>query len=328
MWQAGIIADCASPWLVRTVIQRNKIHHPRYGSTSWSDGHPSGSNAITYGECGGNHVFRYNEIYSEWGRYFMDAIGGGENFSDVGMPNTDSDIYGNRISHVWDDAIEAEGSNRNVRIWGNYFDQTFVGVGTTVTHVGPVYIFRNVMNRSRFYSRVAPDQDVATTFGKSGNNGTWGHGRRYVFHNTLLQAAPPPGSTYTLGAGNGVTGGVPGPMTSTVSRNNVWHIKKTWWSAIDDAGGWGNDFDYDLVNGNILSQGAGTNRIVGTPIYAGGHGWSNESGGNYQLAPTSPGYDAGVRLPNFNDDFTGAAPDMGAAEAGKPAMRFGVNAGQ
>jgi hypothetical protein len=30
-----------------------------------------------------------------------------------------------------------------------------------------------------------------------------------------------------------------------------------------------------------------------------------------------------VRLPNFNDDFTGAAPDMGAHETGKPAMKFG-----
>jgi hypothetical protein len=45
----------------------------------------------------------------------------------------------------------------------------------------------------------------------------------------------------------------------------------------------------------------------------------------YQLSPTSPGYDAGVRLPNFNDDFQGAGPDMGAHEAGSPAMKFGVN---
>jgi hypothetical protein len=44
----------------------------------------------------------------------------------------------------------------------------------------------------------------------------------------------------------------------------------------------------------------------------------------YQLAPNSPGYDRGARIPNFNDGFTGAAPDMGAHEAGTPAMKLGV----
>ncbi|HEX4332779.1 MAG TPA: Ig-like domain-containing protein, partial [Usitatibacter sp.] len=34
----------------------------------------------------------------------------------------------------------------------------------------------------------------------------------------------------------------------------------------------------------------------------------------------------GARIPNFNDDYMGAAPDVGAAEAGKPAMKFGVAA--
>jgi len=31
-----------------------------------------------------------------------------------------------------------------------------------------------------------------------------------------------------------------------------------------------------------------------------------------------------VRLPNFNDNFTGSGPDVGAAETGRPAMRFGI----
>jgi hypothetical protein len=243
------------------------------------------------------------------------------------MPNSDSDIYGNRISHVWDDAIEAEGANRNVRIWSNYIDNTFVGIATTATAVGPVYVFRNVKNRSRKLSRVSLDDDQASTFGKPGQNTSFGNGRRYVFHNTTLQATEA-GSTYPVGAGTGL-GGAGSPMTNTVSRNNIWHIKKAHWSSIMVEGGWGNDFDYDLFNGNILAQaGSQTHGIVGTPIYQSGHGWSSESGGDYQLAPHSPGYDRGARLPNFNDDFSGTAPDMGAAEAGKPAMRFGVSGGQ
>ena len=64
--------------------------------------------------------------------------------------------------------------------------------------------------------------------------------------------------------------------------------------------------------------------MIGTPTYAPGNGPSAEASGMYQLAPKSLGYDKGVRIPNFNDGFTGAAPDVGAHEAGTPAMKFGV----
>jgi len=88
----------------------------------------------------------------------------------------------------------------------------------------------------------------------------------------------------------------------------------------------GNDLDYDMTNGGIQAySGAEPNRVIGTPIYAPGHGWQSEAGGNYQLAPHSPGFDKGARIPNFNDGFNGAAPDMGAHEAGKPSMQLGVS---
>ena len=37
----------------------------------------------------------------------------------------------------------------------------------------------------------------------------------------------------------------------------------------------------------------------------------------------NPAIDKGVRLPGFNDDFQGAAPDIGAFENGVPPLRFG-----
>jgi hypothetical protein len=108
-----------------------------------------------------------------------------------------------------------------------------------------------------------------------------------------------------------------------VTRNNIFHIWKAWWSSVASGGGSGNDVDYDLRNGNIDVAGGEAHGIVGTPIYQSGNGWSSEANGMYQLAPNSPGYDAGVVLPNFNDGFTGTGPDMGAHEAGAPAMKFG-----
>ena len=62
----------------------------------------------------------------------------------------------------------------------------------------------------------------------------------------------------------------------------------------------------------------------GAPAYLPGHGWQSGAAGLYQLAPTSPGYDKGMKIPNFNDDYRGAAPDMGAHEAGSPPMKFGA----
>jgi hypothetical protein len=324
--QAGIAAWCRSgPWLERLIVQRTKIHHPRYGTNSWSDGHPLGPNGILFHECGGNHVFRHNEFYSDTGRYFMDAIGGEENFSAIGMPNADSDIYGNLIKHTWDDGIEAEGGNRNVRIWGNYFDQTTTGVASTVVHAGPMYIFRNVYNRSRMLSKSTLDADSRNLFFKSGDKGTtWGSGRRYVFHNTMLQAPPPAGTSNPLGGGGGLAGpNSSDKLVNTVSRNNIFHIWKSWWPSIDTKGGSGNDLDYDLVNGNVTAySGAEPNRVTGTPVYQSGHGWQSEANGQYQLAPSSPGYGRGAKIPNFNDGV--AAPDLGAHQSGAPAMKFGV----
>ncbi|HET7365232.1 MAG TPA: hypothetical protein VFJ70_16815 [Burkholderiales bacterium] len=311
---AGVRAVCSASWqLERTVIQRNRIHHPRYGANSWSWDHPAGPQAITYSNCGGNHVIRYNEIYSDEQHYFNDGMGGEENFSAGGFPNADSDIYANRISHAYDDGIESEGGNRNVRIWGNYLDLTATGVASTVTHNGPLYIFRNVYARSRKMSERSPDADDRGPFAKAGASKEWGGGRRYVFHNTLLQ---PDGNR---GAGGGISGNSNEPLTNTVTRNNIWYIWKPHWESINEAGGSGNDFDYDLYNGKLATYGgAERHGIAGVPSYE--H--------EFVLARRSPGVDAGVRIANFNDNYVGAAPDVGAQETGAPILRFGLDAAE
>ena len=299
---AGVRAVCSKDWrMERTIVQRNRIHHPRYGANSWSWGHPAGPQALTYSHCGGNHVIRYNEIYSEDGHYFNDGLGGEDNFSDIGFPNADSDIYGNKISHTWDDGIESEGGNRNVRIWGNYLDLTATGVASTVTHNGPLYVFRNVYARSRKMSERVPEADDRGPFAKAGRTDEWGGGRRYFFHNTSLGGPQ--------GAGQGISGNSGQPLTNSVSRNNLWLIWKSGWEAINEAGGSGNDFDYDLYNGK-LSTYRGAEK----------HGIESEK--------ASAGIDRGVRIPNFNDNYVGAAPDIGAQENGAVALRFGLDAGE
>ncbi|HLG39863.1 MAG TPA: right-handed parallel beta-helix repeat-containing protein, partial [Chitinophagaceae bacterium] len=131
--------------VTRIIVQRNKMHNPRDNSNSWDDGgHPLGPNGINFEEAGGNHVIRYNEIYSDSAHYFMDGIGGAENFSFEGFPNANSDIYGNIVRNCYDDAIESEGGNCNVRIWGNFTDYSYTGISSATNSIGPLYIFNNV----------------------------------------------------------------------------------------------------------------------------------------------------------------------------------------
>ncbi len=85
-----------------------------------------------------------------------------------------------------------------------------------------------------------------------------------------------------------------------------------------------NNFDYDLYNGYIDARpGSERNGIHGVPIYD-----PHNGDGEFAIDPSSPGYDAGAVIPNFNDNYNGAAPDIGAHEAGSPPMVFGVNAYQ
>jgi len=44
---------------------------------------------------------------------------------------------------------------------------------------------------------------------------------------------------------------------------------------------------------------------------------------DFRLRPGGKAVDAGVRLPNVNDDFAGRAPDLGAYEAGQPVPVYG-----
>ncbi|RFP12455.1 hypothetical protein D0T26_24590 [Duganella sp. BJB489] len=239
----------------RVVIQRNKIHDPRYGSYSWTYGHPNSAQAITLSHCGSNHVVRYNEIYSTPGHYFNDGIGGLSNFSFEGFPNADSDINGNDVSGVYDDAIESEGANRNVRIWGNYLHHVYDGIAMATVSQGPVYAFRNVLADTVGMTNpngVNQDNEGHGTFFKLGSdqpivNG----GRAYIFHNTNLQ--PPPVASLQYGLGSaGFLSNAGGNTCNIVSRNNLMTSSKVWQSVVKVYSNCGsNDIDYDAYRGRI-----------------------------------------------------------------------------
>lgn len=310
----------------RIIIQGNRIHHPKTTSNSWDNGHPKGPQGITFEnlELGG-HVIRYNDFYSDDDHYFNDAMGEVKNFSHRGFPNRDSDIYGNRISHCWDDGIEAEGRNENVRIWGNYIDRTYVKIAIAPVSVGPTYVWRNVG-----YS-TAKSPDVTWrggTFFKAGGeyrgSTFMGGGKTYLFHNTALTV---PGSEYGATSAAGIGDSGVRDIINHDTRNNIFKIRDSSETCIKDHNQSAtNSFDYDLYKGSINAvAGSESNGIDGTATYVSTWGFNDAtSTGVFNLDSSSLGFDDGEVIPNFNEGYNGSAPDMGAHEGGEPPLQYGV----
>jgi hypothetical protein len=313
------------------VIQRNLIEYPRGGSNDWESGHPDGPQGISLINSRGGNVIRYNTIRSTEDHGYNDGFGGGSNFSFKGSPNRDSDIYGNIISNCWDDCIESEGANMNVRIWSNYIHHTFVHIATAATSMGPLYIFRNVFGESRVSHQdrsggamIKTGMNVVEINGEKVSTGL---GYRFIFHNTALQ----PNGALDVFSGH--------ELHNAVTRNNIFYSRGRAYPS--DSGEPRNDFKNDLTGGYL---GGGMVRTMFLPSdlmewflspFVKKIQWGRiESVRNGKtVAITDPVVDApnpaidkGVRLPGFNDEFTGAAPDIGAYETGLPPLRFGREA--
>lgn len=309
-----------SATLKRLIVQRCKLHHPAYDGSNWYEPkyptHSIGPQAITLFNTAGNHVIRYNECWSDLEHMYNDIIGGGSNGSFQGAPGPDSDIYGNFISHCWDDGLEIEGGNRNVRVWNNYITQAMMMVGNAATSIGPLYVWRNVVALSQSQPGAGGGNFLKMGYA---NGEEWMTGHMYIFHNTLFRPDKwlPTGG---LGADRIVK--------HTLSRNNILHVRSPQnHSASNNRRNINNDFDYDLYNGRV-PQGHEAHGVRGEPVYESNAGFGAATKtGRFQLAPTSPGVNAGEPIPNFSEGYNGKAPDIGAHQRGAPPMRFGVSAG-
>ena len=200
----------AGPASTQIIVQGCRIHHPRYTANNWTQAspyfsksgtlstHPQGADVIVFAEVtGGHHVIRWNDLDGgDYDHMFNDALLAAEPKGNGFIG--DGDIYGNRIAHCWDDGIEAERGERNVRIWGNHFSDVIKCISVGYVWEGPLYVFRNVAERllhpqempayngglSPFLDHPPcfmppPQEDVAEKR----------DGVVYVYHNTMLADA-------------------------------------------------------------------------------------------------------------------------------------------
>jgi hypothetical protein len=326
------------------VIQRNIIGEPHLGAFPWDTGgtsclgttqqgypqnHPTGPNGISVANAKQQIVIRYNEISgrpadaSKSHRWLNDGIGGKSNASARGSPGADSDIYQNIIMGVFDDAIEAEGGGRNVRIWGNYISDANAGIAAVPVHYGPHYVWRNVVNRIRKCSHhivnnnTDGDRETTAAFKYNGaidEDGFWGGGMRYIFNNTILQEDVEPGIE-PGGAATGINSNDDDAfgLTRTMGRNNILHVRKPGgWSLYIGSNVIGFDFSHNIYNGEYdraTPSGWKFNDPLtyradpGQPVHGPKSVPLPGGVGNYQQSATGFGRHKGTHIPNFTYDI-------------------------
>jgi MYXO-CTERM domain-containing protein len=238
------------------------------------------------------------------------------------------DFYGNEVTSAYDNALELDGSEGNVRCFRNRFTNTYATISVQPVYGGPAYIVRNVV--------VNVTNEQMKFHGLGANDGPSGV---LVYHNTFVSPDKALGN-----------------FTSAVSHHfamedNLFIGPPTtaqrivqWDAPVDDG-----LFDYDgyLPDGRFTWNKAGVgNQNYMTFAAAQAGGWETHgliltapvfaSGltapatyktvvtpADVALANGSNAIDKATLLANINDGFKGAGPDLGALELGCPQPIYG-----
>jgi hypothetical protein len=262
--------------------------------------------------AGTGHVVCYNRISG-----FADAI---DTFSVY--PCAAIDFYGNEISECTDDGIEMDYSEHNTRCFDNRLTNVFQGISLQPVHGGPVYVFRNALlnvGAATFKLHNAPSGAV-------------------LYHNTSVKTGIP----LTLQTHE--------TASNCTSRNNLFIGTTANYAYENSAPMRECDFDCDGFGGewkmflkwNGQRYASIEDARKSAPVYRRAVR-VNPAGlfrsrlkppadvakqlpveaNDLRLSAKNEAIDAGVVLPNINDDFRGKSPDLGAYEAGRDLPHYG-----
>ena len=244
----------------------------------------------------------------------------------ISYPRENCDIYGNDIFDTSDDGIEADEGRSNLRIWGNRIHNArHNGITFQSQEGAPWYIIGNqiINNMQSLFKLNAPRRYVVLhntfiTYHDFFNSPCWRDER--IFH--------------------------------AVMRNNLWYSmdgvdscsEPLLWEGgtSSTALGWWTDLDYDAfgrgdqtrtdVAAQLTTLFAETGRYEHAVAIDDSCFASLDIPGPaptpvpeqwVELTENCPAVDAGELIPGVNDQFEGAAPDMGAFEFGGKRPHFG-----
>ena len=243
------------------------------------------------------------------------------------------DFYGNDVLWSYDNAIELDGSARNTRALRNRITNVYAPLSFQPIYGGPGYAIRNVIVNS-------PDEPFKLH--SEGSTPTVG---AVILHNTVIRGQREVqcstnvsplyftvidnlmiGPTTLPADGHAVSWDLPGIGTATIDYNGFYPDGMFEYGY----GGTGatyasfaaavaaNVFD---VHSLLVSSATFDNNVVGTPDPT-----MLLAPLNPTLATGSPAIDRATPYANIDDGFQGAAPDLGALEAGCVPPTYGVRA--
>jgi hypothetical protein len=282
---------------------------------------------------GSGHVIAHNSI-----AYFHDAIG----ISTYGTPEVEQelkavsiDIYNNDLHLQVDDFIEADGGVHNIRIMRNRGVNTAEnGISAQPVFGGPAYYIRNILynvplgGALKIHGGVPGLTAYHNTFITENNAGA-----RYPnsnFRNNLILGTDGPvvvsslrfSTDYSIADYNGYR---PNQGPDSPENQFRWltpegeEVEFKALESFSQASGLeahGITVDYDVFE-DLQKPIHALERGKPSPVY-------HAVDLNFKLNPKGKAVDAGVFIPNVNDNFNGKAPDLGALEVGSPAVIYGV----
>jgi hypothetical protein len=247
-----------------------------------------------------------------------------------------NDMYNNFIQNVHDNAIEADGTMYNIRVLRNFcIDGAAQALSSQTLYGGPAYFIRNIIYHGPSRGFIKHQSNPAGSL---------------YFHNTSTARVSPGLGSNDHYRNNLILDWIPGqPIFSvdtftnyTSSDYNGFFVDPD----VDYPFAWNSppfDILKDYVNPREVRQyptlenysvatGQDQHSILVdygifqnvTPPDPNDRPKIYDAGLlDFRLIPDSAAVDAGCILPNVNDDFTGAAPDLGALEVGQPMPIYG-----
>ncbi|MES2292755.1 MAG: right-handed parallel beta-helix repeat-containing protein [Pseudomonadota bacterium] len=243
------------------------------------------------------------------------------------------DFYNNDFDNMGDNCIEADGGAHNVRVFRNRcFNSTGGALSATPLVGGPVYFFQNLVYNTT--------TSGVTKYGSAAGIVTWqntfvgavrGNAPSMYFANNLMLSsgrgpifAITTATNYSSSDYNGFRpseGGdhafewnTPPFGTPIGPANSI--VKRAYKTLSDYSVATGQDKHSVLLDYNVFAKASAPDSKDVEKVYA-------PEDFDFRLAPGSAAIDAGMVLPTINDDYTGAAPDLGAYEVGRPLPHYG-----
>ncbi|MGH9719732.1 MAG: hypothetical protein ACRD8O_05935 [Bryobacteraceae bacterium] len=286
---------------------------------------------------GSGHVVAHNYI-----AYFHDGI----SVCTHGSPDpeedrraTSIDFYNNDIHLMADDFIEADGGVHNIRVMRNRgVNAAQCGISAQPVYGGPAYYIRNVLYH------------VPTGCGLKFNVKPAG---LVLYHNTIIAEGLPGDMFSNVHFRNNLFLGIDAPNRAVLRFSNATSYStydyngyrlnpkaKNQFLWMSPAKGVLRDYALDRSRAQAFSSLADLRAATGQEVHGvevdydifenlrapdvdkpGAIYFARDL--NFQLKAGGKAVDAGVRLLNVNDGYTGKAPDLGAHEMGRPTPPYG-----